>query len=113
MATFRLLLSALSLVGAATAAESMVAQAAARAEQKAALAPKSLAPEFRLLAALALKERDPGLSRKLLDSTLTELRADKDVALSLGMLEALVELSPKDTLAIAPRLSSDSFRMLA
>ena len=113
MATSRLLLSALALVGAASAAESMVAQAAARAEQKAALAPKSLAPEFRLLAAQALKERDPALSRKLLDSMLTEVRADKDLALSPGMLQALVELSPKETLAIAPRLSSDSFRMLA
>ena len=56
MATSRLLLTALAVVGAASAAESMVQQAAARAEQKAALAPKPLALEFRLLAAQAMKE---------------------------------------------------------
>ena len=93
MATFRILLSALALVGAASAAESMVAQAAARAEQKAGLAPKPLALEFRLQIAQALKERDPALSRKLLDATLTELRAGKDLSLSPGMLQALAEVS--------------------
>ena len=104
MATFRMLLSALALVGAASAAESMVAQAAARAEQKAAAAPKSLALEFRLQTAQALKERDPVLSRKMLDSILTELRAGKDLALSSGMLQALVEVSPKDAIGIVPQL---------
>ena len=105
MAPSRLILCALALVGAASAAESMVAQAAARAEQKAALAPKPLAMEFRLQAAQALKDRDSALSRKLLDTTLTELRASKNLTLSASLLQALVETSPKDALAIVPALS--------
>src|SRR6266542_2203846 len=112
MATSRLLLTALAVVGAASAAESMVAQAAARAEQKAALAPKTMALEFRLRAAQALKERDPGLSRKLLDTTLAELRGGKDWALGSGVMQALVELSAKDAVAILPYLRAGSSQMM-
>src|ERR1035437_215339 len=72
MAASRLVLAALAVVGAASAAEAQVdltvAQAAARAEQKAALAPTPLAVEFRHLAAQALRERYPELSRKFLDT---------------------------------------------
>ena len=112
MATSRLLLTALVAVGAASAAESMVAQAAARAEQKAALAPKPLALEFRLQVAQALKERDPSLSRKLQNATLTELRAGKDLSLSPAMMQALVDLSPKDAVAILPHLRQGSPQMM-
>ena len=63
MTVSRLVLTALALAGAAFAAESpvdqAVAQAAARAEQKAAQAPGPLALEFRLRVAQALRERDP------------------------------------------------------
>ncbi|MEO8371633.1 MAG: TlpA disulfide reductase family protein [Candidatus Solibacter sp.] len=103
MATFRVLLSALALVGAVSAADSMVAQAAARAEQKAALAPKSIALEFHLQIAQALKDRDPALSRKLLDFILTELRAGKDLTLSPGMLQALAELYPERAVDFQPQ----------
>ena len=81
MTASRLVVAALAVVGAASAAESLVSQAAARAEQKAAQAPQPLAMEFRLRVAQALRERDPERSRKLLDATLAELRGGKDWAL--------------------------------
>ena len=104
MTISRLLVIALAAVGAASAAESPVVQAAARAEKKAALAPPPLAMEFRLRAAVALHERYPAQSRRLLDSTLGELRGGWDRAMAISVIEALVELSPKDAVAIAPYL---------
>ena len=81
MTASRLALAALAVVGAASAAESLVSQAAARAEQKAAQAPQPLAMEFRLRVAQALRERDPERSRKLLEATLAELRGGNDQAI--------------------------------
>ena len=108
MTASRLVLAALAVVGTASAAESpvdqTVAQAAARAEQKAAQAPQPLALEFRLRAALALRERYPELSRGFLDTTLAELRGGKDWVLGADGLQALVELSPADAVAILPYL---------
>lgn len=104
MTISRLLVIALAAVGAASAAESPVVQAAARAEKKAALAPPPLAMEFRLRAAVALHERYPAQSRRLLDSTLGELRGGWDQAMAFSVIQALVELSPKDAVAIGPYL---------
>jgi len=102
MTVSRLLVTALAAAGAASAAESPVVQAAARAEKKAALAPPPLAMEFRLRATVALRERYPAQSRRLLDSTLAELRGGRRQAMAFSVIEALVELSPKDAVAIAP-----------
>src|SRR5260370_18086285 len=102
MTASRLVLAALAVVGAASAAQSLVTQAAARAEQKAALAPQPLAMEFRLRVAQALRERDPELSRKLLDSTLAELRTGKDWALGPSMLQALAALPPAEPASPLP-----------
>ena len=55
MTISRLLVTALAALGAASAAESPVVQAAARAEKKAALAPPPLAMEFRLRAAVVVR----------------------------------------------------------
>jgi len=82
--------------------ESPVVRAAARADEKAALAPPPLAMEFRLQAAVALHERYPQQSRRLLDSTLAELRGGWHHAMANRVIYALVELSPKDAVAIAP-----------
>ena len=112
MSTSRLLLTALAAVGAASAAESLVVQAASKLEEKAALAPQSLALEFRLRGAQALKERDPGLYRKLLESTLGELRGSKDWALGPGALQALVALSPTEAVALLPNLRAGSAQMM-
>ena len=99
MTASRLVVAALAVVGAASAAESLVSQAAARAQ-----APQPLAMEFRLRVAQALRERDPERSRKLLDATLAELRGGKDWALGPYMLQALAELSPADAVALLPHL---------
>ncbi len=112
MTASRLVLAALAAVGAASAAESLVTQAAARAEQKAALAPQPLAMEFRLRVAQALRERDPERSRKLLDATLAELRGGKDWALGPYMLQALAELAPADAVALLPHLRAGTAQML-
>jgi hypothetical protein len=104
MTASRMLLIALAAVGAASAAESPVVQAAARAEKKAALAPPPLAMEFRLHAAVALHERYPQQSRRLLDSTLAQLRGGWQWGMAFSVIDALVELSPKDAVAIAPYL---------
>jgi hypothetical protein len=112
MTASRLVLAALAVVGAASAAQSLVTQAAARAEQKAALAPQPLAMEFRLRVAQALRERDPEWSRKLLDATLAELRSGKDWALGPYMLQALAELAPADAVALLPHLRAGATQML-
>jgi peroxiredoxin len=116
MTASRLVLAALAVAGTASAAESpvdqTVAQAAARAEQKAAQAPQPLALEFRLRAALALRERYPELSRKFLDTTLAELRGGKDWVLGSDVLQALVELSPAEAVAILPYLHAGSAQMM-
>ena len=104
MTASRLVVAALAVVGTASAAESLVSQAAVRAEQKAALAPQPLAMEFRLRVAQALRERDPERSRKLLDATLAELLGAKDWTLGPYMLQALAELSPADAIALVPHL---------
>jgi peroxiredoxin len=104
MTASRLVVAALAVAGAASATESLVSQAAVRAEQKAALAPQPLAIEFRLRVAQALRERDPQRSRKLLDATLAELRGGKDWALGPYVLQAVAELSPADAIALLPRL---------
>ena len=116
MTVSRLVLTALALAGAAFAAESpvdqAVAQAAARAEQKAAQAPGPLALEFRLRVAQTLRERDPQRSHKLLDATLAELRGGQGWVLGPAVLQALVELSPKDAVAILPHLREGSSQMM-
>jgi peroxiredoxin len=104
MTASRLVVAALAVMGTVSAAESLVSQAAVRAEQKAALAPQPLAMEFRLRVAQALWERDPERSHKLLVATLAELRAGKDWALGPYMLQALAELSPADAIALLPHL---------
>jgi peroxiredoxin len=106
MTASRLVVAALVVVGAASATESLVAQAAVRAEQKAALAPQPLAMEFRLRVAQALRDRDPERSHKLLDATLAELRGGKDWALGPYILQALAELSPADAIALLPHLQA-------
>jgi peroxiredoxin len=112
MTSFGLVLASLAIAGAASAAESLVAQAATRAEQKAALAPQPLALEFRVRAAETLRERDPERSRKLLDTTLAELRAGQDWVLGPGVLQAPVELAPTDTVAVLPHLRGESTQLL-
>ena len=90
----------------------MVAQAAARAEQKAALAPQPLSLEFRVRAAQTLRERDPERFSKLLNTTLAELRGGQDWVLGPGVLQALVELAPADTVALLPHLRAGSAPLL-
>jgi peroxiredoxin len=87
MITPRILFPALLLAGALSAAESTVAQSAARMDEQAAKAPKPLAIEFRLRAAQALKERYPELSRKFADTALADLRAEGWA--SSGVVQAL------------------------
>ena len=101
MTISRLLVTALAAVGAAAAADSPVVQALARAEMKAALAPPLLAMQFRLSAGVALHERYPAQSRRLLDSALAELPRLNWV-MSGRVARALVEVSPKEAVAIAP-----------
>ena len=101
MTISRLLVTALAAEGAAAAADSPVVQALARAEMKAALAPPLLAMQFRLSAGVALHERYPAQSRRLLDSALAELPRLNWV-MSGRVARALVEVSPKEAVAIAP-----------
>ena len=78
MTAFRWALAAFVVVGTASAAESLVAQAAAQAEQKAAKAPPPLALQFRLRAARTLRERYPDLMRIFLDAARQNSRGSRD-----------------------------------
>ena len=87
MVTPRVLCAALAIAGAVSAAESTVAQAAARLDERIAKVPRELAIEFRLRAAQALKQRYPELSRKMAEVAKEELRAEGWA--SSGVMQAL------------------------
>ena len=99
MTACRLLLAALAFVGAASAADSAVAKAAARLEQKAALAPKPLALEFRARAAQSLRERYPELSRMLAGATV-------DGPAAVRSTRSPAPAPPPEIAAISKRMSA-------
>jgi peroxiredoxin len=78
-----------------------VNQAASLVEQKAGKAPKGQDLEFRLLAAQALQQRYPDLSRKFTNAALDELRANKELA-NPSVKRALTTLAPTEATAIFP-----------
>ena len=83
----RLVFAALACARAGFGADSLVTQAAVRAEQKAAQAPQPLAVEFRLRAAQAIRERDPERSRKIVEAVMEQLRGGSDWALPLSGIQ--------------------------
>jgi len=99
MTVFRWALAAFVVVGTAPAAESLIAQAAAQAEQKAAQAPPPLALQFRLRAAGTLRERYPDLMRIFLDAARQNSRGSRDW-MTGSTLQTLTGLSPSDGLSV-------------
>jgi peroxiredoxin len=83
----------------ASAAESPVAQAALQVERKASAASPSLALQFRLRAARALRERYPDLVRQFIDAARQNSRASRNW-MSDSTFQLLAELSPPDALSV-------------
>ena len=84
---------------AARAADTTVAQSAARVEELSAKAPKALAIEYRLQAAQALADRYPELSRKTIDGVVRSLRADTSLA-GPSVIAAIAGASLDDAIAL-------------
>jgi peroxiredoxin len=102
MLSFRALAASLFAASLAFAADpAAVNQAASLVEQKAARTPKGQDLEFRLIAAQALQQRYPDLSRKFTGAVLEELRANTDLA-SPTIKRALTALAPADAAALFP-----------
>jgi peroxiredoxin len=102
MFSFRALAASLLAAGLAFAADTAAIDRAANlVVQKAALTPKVLDVEFRLLAAQTLQPRYPELAQKFTDAALQQLRADKDLA-SPTAKRALTTLAPADAAAMFP-----------
>jgi len=83
-----------------------VDQAAARVEQLALQSTPALRPEFRILAAQALKDRYPELSEKFVRAALQDLRS-RD-AIDNQLLAALTGLAPEEAIALLPHLNAGS-----
>jgi peroxiredoxin len=94
------------LMGAALACGSSVDQAAARVEQLVSQSPAALRPEFRILAAQALKGRHPELAKKFVRAVFDDVRM-RD-AIDSRMLAALAGLAPEETVALLPHLKPGS-----
>ncbi len=81
-------------------------KAAARVEQIAAQSPAGLRPEFRILAAQALKGRYPELAKKFVLASLADFRTRDTIDLLL--LDTMAELAPEETIALLPHLKPGS-----
>src|SRR5947208_1693636 len=90
------------LITAAHAADTEVEKAAQRLDSAAAKASKPIAMELRMRGAAALKERHPGLARKLVDQTLADLRGGKDWVVGYSVIQELAAISPADALSVLP-----------
>jgi peroxiredoxin len=77
-------------------------QAAARVEQLASQSTPALRPEFRILAAQALKERYPELAKTFTLAALEDVRSRDNIDPQL--LSALATLAPEETMALLPHL---------
>jgi peroxiredoxin len=95
----RILSAALLTAGIALAADSSITQALSHFEDSAAKAPATIAAEYRLRAAQALKERHPEQSRKLVQEAVTALR-DTAIAPNSAIPRLLKELAPNEKLNI-------------
>jgi peroxiredoxin len=87
-----------------------VDQAAARVELLASQARAAVRPEFRMLAAQALKDRYPELANKFVQAVLAEVRS-KD-AIDPQVLQSLAEIAPEETIALLPGLKTGSDRIV-
>ena len=113
MRSCRLLVSV--LIGAAVAwgarDNGTVEQAAARVEQLALQSTPALRPEFRVLAAQALKDRYPELAAKFVRAALEDV-ASRDV-IDPELLRGLAAVAPDETIALLPHLKPGSDFALA
>ncbi len=82
-----------------------LSEIATRVEQTAAAMPAPLSMEFRLMAAQALQARCPDLAKKLLDRTVNDLRAMKEVAAPPEIFNSLARLAPDELKNLLPRLA--------
>jgi peroxiredoxin len=99
-----------SAVGWAAAETGAVDQAAARVEQTTSQSSADLRPEFRLLAAQALKDRYPDLARKFAQAAFAEVGLND--AISPRLLRSLAAIAPEETIALLPRLQAGSDRVV-
>ena len=106
----RLVLTALAFAAAVCAADSTVAQTAARLEQQVTKAPVPIATEYRLRAAQALQAGYPELSRKLLDEAVASLRG-KDAVAGPAVWQVLTEMAPSESVALASQSGTAETQM--
>jgi peroxiredoxin len=83
-----------------------VGQAAARVEQLASQSTPALRPEFRILAAQALKDRYPEIADKFARAALEDVRTRDSI--DPRLLSALAPLAPEATIALLPHLKPGS-----
>jgi peroxiredoxin len=95
----------------APAAGDTVDQAAARVERFASQSTPALRPEFRILAAQALKDRYPKLADKFVHAVLADVRSRDEI--DFRLLDGLATLAPDETIALLPHLKPGSDLMMA
>jgi len=106
MFSLRILAAIFLLAGVTFAGDATAIQQAARlAEAKAAQAPKGQDVEFRLMAAQMLQPHDAALARRLVETSLQELRTHKEFATPAAR-QALAAVAPSEAATMFPAPSA-------